>query len=158
MRIQTEEERPMKIREIMTPFDEMVCVTPDTSVVDAAKKMKQADTGVIPVVQADNKTKLVGVITDRDIAVRAVAESANLQSAKVADFMSKGVTAVDPDTDLRTAADTMAEKQLHRLPVVENDKLVGIISLGDLAETQRRQAGKALEGISEGAKAEGRAH
>lgn len=146
----------MKIRDVMTPFSELSCVTSSDTLVSAAKKMKEADTGVIPVVQASNKKHLVGIITDRDIAVRAVADSVDLTSAKVSDFMTKGVTWCSPDASIREAADMMGKHQVQRLPVEENGELAGMISLGDIAEVERRNAGKALEGIKEGARSENR--
>lgn len=146
----------MNLRDIMTPFDELACVTPGTTLPAVGKKMKEADTGVIPVVDGTASGKLLGVITDRDIAVRAVAAGVDLNTAAVENYMSPNPVTASPDTSTKEAARIMADKQLHRLPVVEDGRLAGVVSLGDLAETQSRQAAKALEGISEGAKVETR--
>lgn len=144
----------MKVRDLMTEKAKLARVTTVTMLPEVARKMKEADTGIIPVVDEKNQDKLIGLITDRDIAVRAVAEGIDLSKAKVVDFMSKELNCISPDTDTGEATRLMAERQLHRLCVVENDKLIGILSLGDLVEADRRSGAEALEGISHGAKAE----
>lgn len=144
----------MKVRDLMTEKSKLARVTTVTMLPDVARQMREADTGIIPVVDENNQDKLIGLITDRDIAVRAVAEGVDLASAKVGDFMSKDLNCISPDTDTEEASRLMSEKQLHRLCVVENDKLVGILSLGDLVEADRREGAEALEGISHGAKVE----
>jgi Predicted signal-transduction protein containing cAMP-binding and CBS domains len=144
----------MKVRDLMTEKPKLARVTMVTMLPEVAKKMKEADTGIIPVVDEQNQDKLIGLITDRDIAVRAVAEGIDLAKAKVVDFMSKELNCISPDTDASEAGRLMSQKQVHRLCVVENDKLVGILSLGDLVEADRLAGGKALEGISHGAKSE----
>ncbi len=145
----------MRVSEVMTknPAE----VTSDAFIVEAAKKMKEHDTGFIPVVDSSNQNKLVGVITDRDIAIRAVAEGVDVHNAKVSSYMTRNnLVSVAPDTDLSRAAAIMADRQVHRLCVVDNDRMVGVVSLGDLAVTDEEEGGEALEGISHGAKAEGR--
>ncbi len=144
----------MKVRDLMTEKQQLARVTTVTMLPEVAKKMKEADTGIIPVVDEKNEDKLIGLITDRDIAVRAVAEGIDLSKAKVVDFMSKDVKCISPDTDTKEATRLMSERQVHRLCVVDNDRLVGILSLGDLVEADRRAGAEALEGISHGAKAE----
>lgn len=144
----------MKVRDLMTEKQKLARVTTVTMLPEVAKKMKEADTGIIPVVDEQNQDKLIGLITDRDIAVRAVAEGIDLAKAKVGDFMSKELNCISPDTDTAEASRLMSERQLHRLCVVDNDRLVGILSLGDLVEADRREGGKALEGISHGVKSE----
>ena len=144
----------MKVRDLMTEKPKLARVTTVTMLPEVAKKMKEADTGIIPVVDEKNEDKLIGLITDRDIAVRAVAEGIDLSKAKVIDFMSKELNCISPDTDTSEATRLMSQKQLHRLCVVENDRLVGILSLGDLVEADRREGAQALEGISHGAKSE----
>lgn len=144
----------MKIRDLMTEKAKLACVTSVAFLPEVAKRMQEADTGVIPVVDEQDPDKLVGLITDRDIAVRAVAQGVDLKSAKVQDFMTKDVNCISPDVDSLEAARLMADKQLHRLCVVDNEKLVGILSLGDLAETEIDKAEYALKGISHGAKVE----
>ena len=146
----------MKVRDLMTEKQKLARVTTVTMLPEVAKKMKEADTGIIPVVDEQNQDKLIGLITDRDIAVRAVAEGIDLSKAKVGDFMSKDLNCISPDTDTTEATRLMSQKQLHRLCVVENDRLVGILSLGDLVEADQRKGGDALKGISHGAKSEGK--
>lgn len=144
----------MKVRDVMTDRNKLACVTSVSFLPDVAKKMKEADTGIIPVVDDQDQDKILGLITDRDIAVRAVAEGIDLKNAKVQDFMSKQLDCISPDRDTSEVAQEMANRQLHRLCVVENGKLVGMVSLGDLAETAPDQGEKALKGISHGAKVE----
>lgn len=144
----------MKVRDLMTEKQKLARVTTVTMLPEVAKKMKEADTGIIPVVDEQNQDKLIGLITDRDITVRAVAEGIDLAKAKVGDFMSKELNCISPDTDAAEASRLMSERQLHRLCVVDNDRLVGILSLGDLVEADLREGGKALEGISHGVKSE----
>ncbi|MED3624354.1 CBS domain-containing protein [Neobacillus thermocopriae] len=134
-----------KIREIMTK-DVESCSLLD-NVYEVAVKMKELDVGAIPIVDQD---RLVGMITDRDIVIRCIAEK-HPASSKVQDIMSDQLITVSPDTTTREAAKLMAKHQIRRLPVVENGKLVGIVSLGDFAvrELTDDQAKQALSQISE---------
>ncbi len=134
-----------KIRDIMT--DEVECCTLLDNMYEVALKMKELNVGAIPIVDQE---KLVGMITDRDIAVRGVAEK-NPGSTKVEKIMSDTLITVTSDTSVKEAAKLMAEHQIRRLPVVEGDKLIGIVSLGDFAirEMSDEQAGQALSDISE---------
>jgi CBS domain-containing protein len=122
-------------------------VTPDKSLRDAAILMKKIDAGLLPVTEHD---KLVGMITDRDIAIRGVAEGKG-PDAKVRDAMSKEVKYCFEDEDVGHVADNMAELQVRRLPVMSRDKrLVGIVSLADIArEGSVRNAAKAVHGVSQ---------
>ena len=133
-----------KINDIMTGHVES-CSLLD-NVYEVAVKMKELNVGAIPIV--DNE-KLVGMITDRDIVLRCVAEK-HPASSKVEDIMSSHLVTVTRDTESREAARLMAEHQIRRLPVVEGDKLVGIVSLGDFAVRHLTddQAGEALTDIS----------
>ena len=135
----------MKVSEIMTR--EVETVTPDTTIQEAAKLMARVDAGALPIL--DNG-RLSGIITDRDIAVRAVGEGRNPASTKVRDIMSGQVKHVTEDDDVEEVADTMADLQVRRLPVVNREqRVVGIVSLGDIAREKRaRTAGEALQGIS----------
>ncbi len=144
----------MKIRDLMTEKQKLARVTTVTMLPEVAKKMKEADTGIIPVVDEQNEDKLIGLITDRDIAVRAVAEGIDLSKAKVGDYMTKDLNCISSDTDTSEATRLMSQKQVHRLLVVDNDKLVGIVSLGDLVEADQREGAEALKGISHGVKSE----
>ncbi|ULT58463.1 CBS domain-containing protein [Neobacillus drentensis] len=134
-----------KIRDIMT--DEVECCTLLDNIFEVAVKMKELNVGAIPIV---DKEKIVGMITDRDIVIRGVAEK-HPGSTKVEDIMSKELISVSPDASSREAAKLMADHQIRRLPVVENEKLIGIVSLGDFAirELTDDQAKEALSEISE---------
>jgi CBS domain-containing protein len=138
----------MNIRDIMTPNPQTV--SPQDSIQHAARIMRDQDTGVVPVV--DNG-RPVGVVTDRDIVVRAVAEDGKL-NRPIGEIVSGSMVAVSPDTSTREAAELMGEHQVRRLPVVEDDRLVGIVSIGDLAvkEGKDSRVGDALQHISEGVK------
>jgi CBS domain-containing protein len=133
------------VNELMTK--EVECCTLLDNVYEVALKMKELNVGAIPIVDGD---KLIGMITDRDIVVRGVAEK-HPGSTKVEDIMSKQIITVNPDTTARDAAELMAKHQIRRLPVTEGHKLVGIVALGDLAveKVTDYQAGKALSDISE---------
>src|SRR5262249_24721105 len=121
-------EVPMKVRDAMT--QDVCLTTPDQTIRDAAKLMMEIDAGALPVEQDD---RLVGVITDRDIAVRAVAKGKSPQT-KVRDVMSREVLYCYEDQDLEAVIRNMGEIKVRRCPVMSRDKrLVGIISLGDLA-------------------------
>jgi len=137
----------MQIKDIMTPKPE--CVSPEDSLQDAARRMRNLDVGPLPVCDND---RLAGMITDRDIVVAAVAEGRNAQTTKVREAMSSGVFYCFEDEDIETAARTMQERQVRRLLVLDRDKrLVGIVSLGDLAtETgDTRKSGEVLQEVSE---------
>jgi len=120
----------MKIKDVMT--DEVECIGPDATLQEAAQRMKDLDIGPLPV--CGDKDRLVGMITDRDITVRAVAEGQDPWTAHVSEAMTPQVVFCFEDQDLTEAAQLMKEKQIRRLPVLNRDKrLVGIVSLGDLA-------------------------
>ncbi|WP_141771823.1 CBS domain-containing protein [Rossellomorea aquimaris] len=133
------------LKEIMTK-DVETCTLLD-NVYEVAVKMKEYNVGSIPIVDGD---KIVGVITDRDIVTRCVAEK-HPASSKVEDIMSKELITITPDSNAAQAAKLMADKQIRRLPVVEGGRLVGVVSLGDFAirESLETQASIALEEISE---------
>lgn len=134
-----------KICDIMTT-DVETCSLLD-NVYEVAVKMKELNVGAIPVV--DNG-KLVGMVTDRDIVIRCIAEKYP-PSSKVEDIMSHQLITVTPDASTREAAQLMARNQIRRLPVVEGDKLAGIVALGDFAvrELTDDQAKRALSEISQ---------
>jgi len=123
-------------------------VTLQDNVYEVAVKMKQEDTGFIPVVEGK---KLIGVITDRDLVIRGFAEKKEGSTAVNEVMSSHQITSASPDTTVDEAARLMASQQIRRLPVCENGELVGIVSIGDLAvrEKYENEAGEALSEISE---------
>lgn len=130
---------------------------PEMSICDAAAMMQSNDIGVLPVGEND---RLVGVITDRDIAVRAVAAGKEPRATKVRDVMSEGVRWVYDDASTNEAAQIMSKHQIRRLPVIDHNKrLVGIVSIGDFAveSSEIRPAAEALTGVSKGAEKHHRA-
>jgi CBS domain-containing protein len=135
----------MNVSDVMTR--DVMVVSPNDTIQQAAKIMSQIDAGSLPVAEND---RLVGMITDRDIAVRAVAEGKNPGQTRVRDVMTTEVRYVFDDDAVEEAAENMAELQVRRLPVISRDKrLVGILSLGDIArEHEPQQAGEALQGIA----------
>jgi CBS domain-containing protein len=126
---------------------DVTVVSPNDTLQHAAKIMGQLDCGALPVGEND---RLVGMLTDRDIAVRAVAEGKDPVQTRVRDVMTREIKYVFEDDLLSDATDMMAELQVRRLPVISREKrLVGILSLGDIArEDEPRQAGETLQGIS----------
>ena len=133
------------IREMMT--DNPRTVTADSTVAEAARAMREEDAGIIPVVEGE---RLTGVVTDRDIAIKVVAEGKDPQSTKVTEVASKNLVTVDPQQDLDEALRLMAEHQVRRLPVTEEDgRLVGIVAQADVAEhAGTKKTGEVVEKIS----------
>ena len=117
------------------------------SVVEAARLMREEHIGSLPII--DNE-QLVGMITDRDITTRVVAEAADPKLTSVGDVYSQDLISVEPESDLEEALLLMARHQVRRLPVVDNGKLVGIVAQADIALTENeKKSGKLLEAISE---------
>ncbi len=119
----------MRVKDCMS--ENVVWVTENDTVYNVAKLMNENHVGSIPV--CDDNQNVVGIITDRDIALRAVACDKNVNETKVTDIMTTDVIRTSRDTDVSWVAGIMAKNQIRRVPVVENEKLVGIISIGDLA-------------------------
>ncbi|HEX7832565.1 MAG TPA: CBS domain-containing protein [Thermoanaerobaculia bacterium] len=140
-------QKSRSIRDVMTANPD--CVSEKDSIRDVARIMKDRDTGVVPVV--DGK-KIIGLITDRDIVVRGIAEGRNLEDVRVNELMSKSVQTVRDDADVNDVLKTMGNSEIRRVPVVNgNDELVGIVSIGDIA-TNTNQSGKVgntIEDISQ---------
>ena len=134
----------MQIREAMTP--EVRTVSPESTLKEAAKMMMQIDAGVLPVGQGD---RLIGMVTDRDIAVRGIALGKG-PDATVGEVMTNEVKYCFEDEDVVDVAENMADLQVRRLPVLSREKrLVGIVSLADIATMADIEcAGQALEGIT----------
>ncbi len=141
----------MNIRDVMTPNPRTV--SSGDSIQSAAAIMRDEDTGVVPIV--DNG-RAVGVVTDRDIVVRAVADGSQLNQT-VGQIATNAVVCASPEMSTREAAQLMSDHQVRRLPVVENERLVGIVSIGDLAvkEGKDGRTGDTLQAISEGVKERG---
>ena len=143
-----------KCNEVMTKNP--VCCLPDDSVAKAAELMKSENIGSIPVIENEQNQKLVGIVTDRDLALKIVAEGLDAKSTKVEAVMTHKVVACRADDDLQKALDAMAEHQLRRIPVVDNDnKILGIIAQADVA-TRIDQPEKTAEMVKEISQANGK--
>ena len=124
------------------------------SVVEAARLMREAHIGSLPITDGE---QLVGIITDRDITTRVVAEAADLETTSVRDVCSQDVISVEADADHGEAVELMARHQVRRLPVVENGRLIGIVAQADIARTgNEKKTGELVEAISEPSEAERR--
>ncbi len=136
----------VKVKDIMST--EIASVNSDDSIERAAQLMKQYDVGSIPVCSQE---KIIGIVTDRDIALRATAQGQKLQQQTVRDIMSSNPVVGSPDMDVHDAAKIMSEKQIRRLPIVDQNNLVGIVALGDISVEPDLQdnAEEALKNISQ---------
>src|SRR5919201_6138069 len=133
------------VRDVMTPS--VRTVSPTQSLVEAAEVMKGEDVGSVPV---EEEGRLAGILTDRDIVVRAVAERRDPQAMKVAEIASRELVTVDPEQDLDEALALMARHQVRRLPVVEEGRLVGMLAQADVAlEAKEKKVGETVEEISQ---------
>lgn len=141
----------MKVRDIMTK--EVAYINPESTVSEAAQLMQKHNVGSIPVCDQNG---VVGIVTDRDIVVRNVAHGKSPQETRVRDVMTGQVNTATPDMEVDAAADLMAQYKVRRLPVVENNRIVGMVSLGDIACDRKFnfEASKALAEISTPAKPE----
>jgi CBS domain-containing protein len=138
----------MKIRDVMTPNPRTV--SPNDTIQAAAQIMQAEDTGAVPVV---TDGRILALVTDRDIVVRVVAEGGSY-SSPVGNIATQSVVCATPEMSTGEAGELMSQHQIRRLPVVENDRLVGIVSLGDLAVKEGKDSrwGDTLQSISEGVK------
>ena len=138
----------MIIRDVMTANPRTL--SPTDTIQTAARLMRDEDTGVVPVVE---QGRPIGILTDRDIVIRAVADG-NQMNSSVREIASPNIVTVSPDTSTRDASDLMSLHQVRRLAVMEDDRLVGIVSIGDLAvkEGKDSRIGDTLQSISEGVK------
>jgi CBS domain-containing protein len=122
----------MKCNEVMTKNPE--CCLPKDSVVKAAQLMKRLNVGPIPIVESEETRKLVGFLTDRDLALKIVAEGRDPKSTKIEEVMTHKVVTCHMDDDLQKAMDVMSENQLRRIPVVDSgNRIIGIIAQADVA-------------------------
>ncbi|HEX6050252.1 MAG TPA: CBS domain-containing protein [Gemmatimonadaceae bacterium] len=140
----------MKAQDIMSRNP--TCVTPETPLSEAARLMKQEDIGVVPVVESENSKRLVGLITDRDIAIRAVAEGRDGKTTSVGHVMTSEVRSASPDDSVDDVMTLMGREQVRRVPIVdERGALVGIVAQADIVLEAKddKQAEKTVERISE---------
>lgn len=137
----------MKIRDVMTR--QVVKIGPEESVAVAARALQRHNIGALPVCGDDGRLR--GIVTDRDLVTRCIAGGKTPEDTRVRDVMTSAVTSAAPDMEVGAAAHLMGRLQVRRLPVVENGKLQGMVSLGDLAvrEETAYDAGDALGSISE---------
>ena len=135
----------MQLRECMT--GNLRCADPSASMTDVARMMRETNVGCVPVCEGD---RIQGILTDRDIAVRCVAEGHNPNQCRASGHMTREVVTASPTMSVEEALDLMARHQVRRLPVVENNHIVGIVSLGDLAveSGQAQRVGASLNRIS----------
>ena len=140
----------MQVRDLMNPS--VVSITPGESAALAARLLSRHNLGSLPVCGEDGGLR--GIVTDRDIVLRCVAAEEDPGKTQVKDIMTRNCAVVSPGDDAREAARLMAEKQVRRLPVLEGNSVVGMVSLGDLARSHRcdMEAGKALSEISDNVK------
>ncbi|MGE5250417.1 MAG: CBS domain-containing protein [Bacteroidota bacterium] len=111
-----------------------VCTLPDASVLEVARLMKAQDIGPVPVVESQTDRRLVGIVTDRDLALNVVAEGRDPKTTRVADVMTRDVVTCRESDNVNKALDAMSNKQLRRIPVVDpQDRIVGIIAQADVA-------------------------
>ena len=136
----------MKLRDVMT--QPVIRIHPDETVAVAARTLTHYNIGILPV--CGNDGRVCGLVTDRDIVTRCLAAGRRAEDTTVREVMTSGIIAARPDMDSSIAASLMGSKQIRRLPVMENGKLCGMVSLGDLAgkAESRMEAGGALTEIS----------
>ncbi len=139
----------MKVRDVMT--ERIAKAQPETTLEEIAMMMKTENTGAIPVVDED---ELIGIVTDRDIVMRCVAEAGDPSEMTAEDIVSEEVETIDPESDVDEALQLMAQKQIRRLPVVDNGELIGMLSIGDIAVKQgdQEESGRVLKEVSQGVK------
>ena len=140
----------MQVRDLMN--QSVVSIDPSESAALAARLLARHNLGSLPVCGTDGGLR--GIVTDRDIVLRCVAAEEDPGKTQVKDIMTRNCAVVSPEDDAREAARLMAEKQVRRLPVLEGNSVVGMVSLGDLARSHRcdMEAGKALSEISDNVK------
>lgn len=143
----------MTCEELMTPSP--TCCSPDHSSVDAAELMQREDVGLLPVVDG-RSSKLVGVITDRDIALKVVAAGLDPRATMVSQVMTSGLSCCSPNESIEAVVELMAKHQVRRVPIVDSaGAIVGIISQADIATrlSSTKETGKVVQAISEPAQA-----
>jgi CBS domain-containing protein len=135
----------MKVKEVM--HKGVTCVEPETPIKNIAKRMREDDIGAIPV-KANGS--LIGIVTDRDIACRAIGDSGDITGMRAKDVMSRNVACCSEDDDVETAIALMEEKHIRRLPVTDRNKgLIGMLSLGDVSHgVSKNVSGEVLRAVS----------
>ena len=137
----------MKVGGIMTTNVE--CVSPETSALDLARKMKTLDVGFLGICEKD---RLVGTLTDRDIVIRGIATGRDIKTFTAADIMTHDVFWCFEDDDVKDVAQKMSDKEVRRMLILNRDKrLVGVVSLGDISRVEEEKSGKTLRDIAEAA-------
>jgi CBS domain-containing protein len=136
---------PMKVKEAM--HQSVQWVEPNTPLTELARLMREHDIGAIPIGEND---RLVGMVTDRDIVCRCIADGRDISKATARDVMSKGILYCGDEQELDEAAQIMASKQVRRLPVINDDRrMVGMLSLGDMGQAGPRElTGKVMQAVS----------
>ncbi|HEY1329860.1 MAG TPA: CBS domain-containing protein [Actinomycetota bacterium] len=134
------------VRHAMTPSPQTI--GPEMNAADAASMMQSEDVGLLPVV---GEGSLMGIVTDRDLVLRVLAQRRDPMQVRVGDILTREVVSVSPDEKLSSARDLMAEHRIRRLPVLKRGELVGVLSLGDVAwqDASRRKVGETLRAVSE---------
>jgi len=136
-----------KCNEVMTKNP--VCCLPNDMVAKVAQLMKSKDIGPVPIIENEQTKKLVGIVTDRDLALKIVAEGRDAKSTKAEEVMTRKVVTCRGEDDVQKALDAMSEHQLRRIPVVDNDnRIVGIIAQADVA-TRVDQPAKTAEVVKD---------
>jgi CBS domain-containing protein len=134
-----------KVRDLMT--ENPACVSPSQSIAEAARILRDEDVGSLPVCEDD---RVIGIVTDRDIVIRAVAAGSDPRTLSVADVASRQVQTVDPNESLDEALELMATSQVRRLPVVKDGRLVGVLAQADIAEADSgKKTGQLVHDISQ---------
>ena len=136
----------MRVKDCMC--NNVVRATSETTLEKVAKLMQENDVGCVPICNQENN--VIGFITDRDIITRCIANGKNCAQTKASDIMTTKVIKTTPDTQIDDATQTMSKNQIKRLPVIENNQIVGIISIGDLAKNQEistEEVGETVECI-----------
>lgn len=135
----------MEVKDLMSR--NVATVSTDTPIVEVAKLMKKMNIGSVPVCEGN---RVIGILTDRDIVLREVAMGKEVDKVVAKDVMTVGLSTATPEMDIHEAARIMAEKQVRRLPVIDNERLVGMLALGDIAVSPKLDdnAGDALSDIS----------
>ena len=136
----------MKVQDCMTKST--ISVKPSENIYQVAKIMGDNHIGCVPV--CDNLGKVVGILTDRDILLRGVACNKDANTTPISDIMTTKVIKTTPDTDVESVTETMSRNQIRRMPVIENDQIVGILTIGDIARTKcisKEELGTTMEYI-----------